>query len=423
MNRQNDSGQFALVNIKTFLGINDKSGNQTIYGGIREIYRQSNLVNNEVLGNVLNRKRVEIDETFPYEYQYIPKIKLADNSKILSSKDLIRMEKVNITFGTDFLETGYGIDVWTVRTMKEWGAALSNFERNMYISKNDLDNLITLDKVINYALATGRYKLLPHIDPGTDAPITDYEKADNDRYQDITNILNTIKAISIKKTDVSYGQSKERSQLIVSPYVETEFMRASKFISASNASFEVFKSGKLGHFGGVPYNTSIYLDRLDKKEEANNGYKDFDFRDVLGLIFDIDSVQTITKPWVNMGPQDGNEAGWMYNIAEKNILSRQVQWKTMAIVAPAREHLNWIFLRKAPDLARVNAARAALKAEQPVFYSSFEDLLPEDLNKLNEYAKNPRLIGGADTPQDGIPALLRVGAVATEVKAKAKEGK
>ncbi|MGL4617367.1 MAG: hypothetical protein ACRCUM_03945 [Mycoplasmoidaceae bacterium] len=403
----------SLVSIQDFYGVQNKDRTGTIWGDMRAIIRQANLANSEVLGNVLNRKKFTTEDTFVYEYQFLPKIRYADNTRALGEDGLITMEKVTLHFNTPWLETGYTLDKGVMRSMKDWGSVLSNFEKNIYISKNDQDNMITMNKLINYALATGRYKILPNIDSkyklrpdgteDTSAPIVP-----QDRFKDVSGILELIQAVAQKKTDISWGQDPNRSQLVVSPFVNIRLMEITNYISASDASFAVFKSGNLGQFGGVPYNTSIYLDKIEAINTAGNGVETFDFSNVLGFTFDIDSVDTWTKPWFEVGIE-----GFQPVPSNKRLLSREVQWKTMCQIAPAREHLNWIFLRKAPDLARVNAARKALRDEQPYFYEQFIDIDAAQLDVMNKVADVYRLVGSSDTPNDGKPWAVRDGVTIT----------
>lgn len=400
----------SVVSFQNFIGVANKAGTQTIWGEMRELIKVSNLVNDQILGNVLNRKKTTTADTFPYEYQYIPKVSIADNrgaTGLLGTKDLIKMEKTTLVFNSQWLTTGYSISVLAPRTMTDWAQTLSNFEKNMYISKNDIDNLITMEKVIDYAYATGRYKLLPNLD--SELAATPEEK--NLIVDAMTKMLETIKAISIKKTDVGYGQSADRSQLVVSEYVEVQFMKAANFINASNDSFAIFQSGKLGRFGGVGYSTSLYLDKFDKAGTTDNNVGDYDFTNVLGFVFDIDNTDTWTKPWTQLG----DAAGFIQNYEDLTLKARQVQWKTMCVIKPSREHLNYLFVRVAPTLDQVNASRARLKAEQPQFYGNFAPIDAATLTLYNNNSVKPRVVYGSDTPNDnGIPSLL------AEISVKAK---
>lgn len=383
----------SLVSIQNFLGIQNSSGTNTVYGDIKELIRLNNLQNNQVLGSFMQKKEIVSADTFQYEYAIYPQVNKFDETQV-QADNMIR-DKVTVVFGDDnWLETGYKIDVRTKRSMSAWGLEIANQESKMFLAKSDQDNLIAVEMIYNYALASGRFKIAPNLDSLSTA--TTKEQI-SDAIADCAQLIETIVRT---RTEVNAGLEDSRLNYIFSGYVANNFVRAANYMNTGDKSFETFLSGSLSRIYGKGYSTSIYLDSLSTKTEGLNNVKTYDFTGLLGIVYAIDNFTVYTKEWTELGID-----GWQIIPGKKASLAREVTWKTMGIISPSREHLQYVFLRSAPTLVQINAARTWLVQQQPALYKNYATAMTnEQYNAVIVNAANFRFAGAPDIPQDGVPA-------------------
>lgn len=382
------------VTFNSFIGIQGETPGSTVYGDIKEMVRLDNLMNPAFL-NPLFIVHEDTPDTYQFEYQMVRQV----NSMVAASgAAVISNPRVTVIFPdtwpdntTTWLQVGYSVDTRTKRSVNEWGSFVGTAESNNYRSKLIWDNLVVLELVHKYAIATGRFKILPNLD----TPIATREQIVNSTY----SILELCAAISITMTNMNLGLDKSRLRLVVSEFVDIALMKGASFISASDKAFDVWKDGKLGMFGGYPYATNPFMSQLFTKGKNVNNVRNIDLSNVLAFIYNIDNVEQHKKPWVEIGPD-----GIMYDNTNKLQYTMEKVWKTMGLIKPSREHLQYVVLRAAPTMAQVNEARVWLSKFQPQLYDSYKTAFTQDqYNAIIANANNARYVGESDVPHDGLP--------------------
>lgn len=409
-----------LVTFNSFIGIQGELPDSTVFGDIKEMVRLDNLMNPEFL-NPLFIVKEDTPDTFPFEYQTVRQVK---SLTAASGSDMITNPRVTIIFPdvwpdqtTTWLQVGYEVDARTKRSAADWGSFVGTAESNNYRTKLVWDNLVVLELIYKYAIATGRFKVLPNLD----TPTATKEQIIDSTY----SILELCAAITITMTNMNLGLTKERLRLVTSEFVNISLMKGASFISASDKAFNVYLDGNLGKFGGYPYTTNPFFSQLFTRGQNINDVRTIDFSNVLAFIYNIDNVEQHKKPWVEIGPD-----GIMYSETDKLKYVMEKTWKTMGLIKPSREHLQYLILRAAPTMVEVNAARTWLSQFQPQLYGSYSTAFTqEQYNAIIANSLIPRYVGQSDVPHDGLPRVKKTLANKSvevgdkEVKAAVADGK
>ena len=145
----------------------------------------------------------------------------------------------------------------------------------------------------------------------------------------------------------------------VSYRVLTNMVQGINSLSASDKAFEMNAAGGSGSMDylnwlGYKFERSIYLQKTNNEIVSTNT---FDFNNVLGIVYNVDSLRFKTQSvlWNTIPLNDGE-------------FSKACGWKSLSYLKPSQEYTTVSILTTAPTLAQINAARNKLFNSQPSAY-------------------------------------------------------
>ena len=378
-----------LVTFQQFMSIEQSSGTFNVWTDILAKEWKQNLVNEEVLGApVYFPKEYDgIGDNIELQIQVIPGVNYLNASNLEAQN--IKTHKVMAHISTDY-EGSFQNDIRDKKSSIDWSKYISNEVSGIYKRRSDQNNLIAMETMINTCLATGNYIIDPVVGG------SGYSK---EEYYDASQRMVAVadKLVSLR-TKYHLGTPVERIKLLLSYKANQNLVLGSNFLSAANLSLEKYAQGKPGNVMGYENARTIYLGtKVDALENAGETTerrlyaKGFDFTNYSALIYQLDSLRVY---------------GHVYNEVLENIptdpITKKINkvlrlytfiWRINALVYPGFEPLNKLVCSVAPTLEQVNAARAALRTEQPGLYNQglgtdLPDITQETLDAWNEANDN-----------------------------------
>lgn len=378
-----------LVTFQQFMSIEQSNGAFNVWTDILAKEWRDNLTNEEVLGApVYFPKSYDgIGDNIELQIQVIPGISYLNASNLEAQN--IKTHKVMAHISTDY-EGSFQNDIRDKKSSIDWSKYISNEVSGIYKRRSDQNNLIAMETMINTCLATGNYIIDPVVGG------SGYSKEEYyDASQRMISVANSLVSL---RTKYHLGTPVNRIKLLLSYRANQNLVLGTNFISAANLSLEKYASGQPGSVMGYENARTIYLgtkvDALENAGATNERRlyaKSFDFTNYSALIYQLDSLRIYGHVYDEV--LENYPTDPITKKINKVLRLYTFIWRINALVYPGFELLNKLVCSKAPTLAEVNAARAALRTEQPGLYNegmgtALPDITQETLDAWNEANDN-----------------------------------
>lgn len=331
------------ITLQAFMSMTNSKGEFKTWGDMKDGGYLGNLVNNEVLGNVFKTPNEIVGENIFFEYKTLPTGKVWENNSTASKPVLNR---VMFNMPEKRLQFNYTLDLFGEKEAQAWSFYIGQEDSNIWKQIQNQNNVIAIDAIKDYCIATGQFKVLPSL--GTAG------KTNKEYFDDTASIADIANSIMSTQTVVNLGLDIERLSIMCSPLVMREITTGISASNVSQGAFDNLKAGRINNLFGYKFDTSIYL---GGKGEIIEG-KPYDFSNVLGIVYNLDSLAFYQQtPKTTNTPSNQGE------------VVRAFGWKPCAFMLPSQEHTSYILVKKLPTKEEINQARARLLAAQPSAYS------------------------------------------------------
>ena len=316
---------------------------------IRKENLMENFINSEVAQSLYKAPEVTIEENIIEEFKVFPKGTAWTNDSTSSKKP--SLNKVNYQFPSERIKFGYIIDAFGSKSVVDWSNYLSREDANINLQILNYWNALSVEAITDYNLATGQFKVLPNLGIAG--------KTEAEYKKDMFNLRYVLDSIASSQTKPNLGLDPKRMSVKVSYRVLTNMVQGINSLSASDKAFEMNAAGGSGSMDylnwlGYKFERSIYLQKTNNEIVSTNT---FDFNNVLGIVYNVDSLRFKTQSvlWNTIPLNDGE-------------FSKACGWKSLSYLKPSQEYTTVSILTTAPTLAQINAARNKLFNSQPSAY-------------------------------------------------------
>ncbi len=313
------------------------------YGG----YLQ-NLINQEVLGNVF-RAPISVDgnSNISFEYTTIPKGGIFNGKQEISQVPILN--RVVYSLPEDKYEFSYKISNFIEKEAKDWADYLSTEDSKRWTQLQNQNNVVAIQAIQLYATAVGQWKVL--------SALSNPAAKKEEWFDETAKISDLALSITATQTVVNWGANPEDIAIMFAPLVMRRIATGISAVNVSQGAYDAVKLGRINNLFGLNFDTSIYL---NQKGEIITG-KGYDFTNLFGILY-----HKLALGFYQQTPKVLN----LESKTDREYRERIIVWKPFAVMLPSMEHLAYIFVKTAPTIDAVNAARKELLTMNPTAYKS-----------------------------------------------------
>lgn len=374
------------ITLADFIGVTNSNGAFKTFTDITHQGFIDNLVNSEIFGIPGIPTPLEVVGTnIIFENSAFNKVSYLDDS-LTTNKQKPQLDKAVMLLTTEY-ELTLEWSKLDKKSAMNWSQVVGVVYGNAWKSIRDQINLISMDAYVNYALASGQYKILENLDNKTATP--------EEIFADGVKLWNIADNIVSVRTKYNLGEDVSRVRFLTSFTANRQLnVGFSGKYSGANLAYEAIKGNSLGQFGGYSLQRSMYLGQNILKGSVTSDTKNYNFEDVPAIVMSIDSLGYYWQMF-NENPEIASNNVTLFadmfnqfaiNISKTKFIT-SIIFRANAIIKPARREINYVIFNSARTLAQVNNARVQLAQEQPSTYVDFATQLTQaDVDAYNAAA-------------------------------------
>ena len=379
------------ITLTAFQTITDSNGQYDTWTDIIGKASKALTINSEILGSVLKKPKEVIGGN--YEFSNIETKDISYfNDDISASNNNMVQDKMMMNIYTEYM-TSIEYSSLDMHSAQDWSNILSDSIAQMFHTKSDMENALSIDTIYKVALAQGNFLIIPNADK--DIYIKGTFDIDTGAYLSLaTQLIRFIKDVRAKRTKFAKGIQKSQLEWVISEQFSLRMLSAKTYgFGASDKAYGDMESkDEVGKILDHKFRTTMYLERDVEMTEftaggviqnagmgTGNRLKPFMFSKIIGMLWFIDSLQVFqnTIPFSDRnipGSRTKDALSWMWrqdyavlpvyssaNTVMLSSLPTEPAYKTeLNLDVPAKDYSKW---------ADFKALRIALYAKQPSMYS------------------------------------------------------
>lgn len=383
------------ISLMAFQALQSSDGTFKTWGDIADGGYLSNLVNNEILGSVFRAPTDITGDNIVFEYKTFPKGKKWNDT---SSADRPSLNRSAFNLPEDREMFDYKLSLFGEKEAVAWSFYIGQEDANIWKQIMNYNNCVAMHAINEYSTATGQFKVLENLA----AP----NKLALDYFNDTALIADGANSVMSGQTIVNLGLNPDRLSILISPKVMRRITTGIAGVNVSQGAYDAVKLGRINNLFGYTFDTSIYVGKIFENIMSD---QTFDFSDLLGVVYNIDSLGFYQQsPKITNTPTD------------KGNLTRAFGWKPFATMLPSMEHTSFILVGKVPTIAKVNAARASLLAKNGNVYGSLPGGV---LNQITDAEYQVMVANSKIFDFDPKPNVKGIGEAKLEIEEKKRFGK
>lgn len=385
------------ITLETFKTITASDGSYSTWTDIINAARTALPINNEILGAPFKSMEEVVGDNITFENTSTKFVEYFRDD--LDNNNLLELDKMVMFLNQDF-RTSIEYSIMDQKSAKDWASILSDAINQMFITKNDISNALTVDEIQKVALALGNFTIVKNADEMIlDANGNLDEKAFKTLGIQLRRMLNKYRT---KRTKYSKGIDPERLKWVNSYDFSLNLLGSLTAGSNSPQAYEDTKSkNTIQNFLGTTFTQSLYLgsdfdmQEFVPKTGTNNGQKQNEGSHTGNLVKPFQAKHIFSLAWL---PESLLYYGHNFNVSERpktNSLTKNVLgflWRGQVAILPILADFNHIFVTKLPtfksytkvdgtvvealDLSNFEnykKFKQQLRAEQPMLYNTIID--------------------------------------------------